>query len=182
METAKRQGSFMAAIRPGDADRAINHPPAGVFLYLVFGSDSGLVAERIRTILARAVDDPKDPFQLVQIAGDEIAGDPLRLVDEANSIPMFGGRKAIAIDARGKSIVPALELILKAPPVQCTITVEAGALKRDHALRKLFEKEKAAAAIECFPDGPREIGQLIDRELAAQDLTIEPDAKELLLS
>ena len=60
--------------------------------------------------------------------------------------------------------------------------MEAGALKRDHLLRKLFEKERAAAAIECFPDGPREIGLLIDRELATDDLTIEPDAKELLLS
>ena len=172
----------MAAIRPGDVDRAINHPPAGVFLYLVFGTDAGLVGERIRTILSRAVDNPKDPFQLVQMSGDEIAGDPLRLADEANAIPMFGGRKAIAIDAQGKSIVPALELILKAPPALCTITVEAGALKRDHALRKLFEKEKAAVAIECFPDGPREIGQLIDRELAAQNLTIDPEARELLQS
>lgn len=172
----------MAAIRPGDVDRAINHPAPGVFLYLVFGSDAGLVAERARTILRLAVDDPKDPFQLVQMAGDDIAGDPLALVDEANAIPMFGGRKAIAIEAQGKSIVPALELLLKAPPAQCTVTVEAGALKRDHGLRKLFEAERAALAIECFPDGPREIAQLIERELTAHQLTIDPGAKELLMS
>jgi len=67
----------MAAIRPGDVDRAINHPPAGVFLYLVFGTDAGLVGERIRTILSRAVDNPKDPFQLVQMSGDEIAVTPI---------------------------------------------------------------------------------------------------------
>ena len=177
-----RAGAVMTAIRPGDADRAINHPAPGVFLYLVYGADSGLVAERIRTIWTRAVDDPKDPFQLVALPGDEIAADPLRLADEAHAIPMFGGRKAIAVTAQGKSIVAALEMLLKAPPSLCTITVEAGALKRDHALRKLFEQDRAAAAIECFPDGPREISQLIDRELAARQLTIEPEAKELLAS
>ncbi len=172
----------MVAIRSGEADRTINHPPAGAYLYLVFGSDSGLVAERIRTILARAVDDPKDGFQLVRMLGDDVATDPLRLVDEANAVPMFGGRKAIAVEATGRSLVPAAELILKAPPAYCTITFEAGALKRDSPLRKLFERERSALAIECHPDNAREIGQLIDRELAADDLTIAPDAKELLLS
>lgn len=172
----------MSAVRSADADRFINNPPPGVFLYLVFGSDAGLVAERARTILARAVDDPKDPFQLVRLDADSVAGDPLCLADEANGIPMFGGRKAIGFEAGGKSVMPALDPLFKAPPQDCTIVIEAGALKRDHPLRKLCEKEKAAAAIECYPDGPREVAQLIDGELAAADLTIDPDAKELLLS
>jgi DNA polymerase-3 subunit delta len=172
----------MTAIKSGDIDRTIQTPRAGVFLWLVFGADVGLVAERVRAILARAVDDPKDPFQLVAMAGDDVAADPLRLVDEAHAIPMFGGRKAIAIEARGKSIVPALDLLRKAPPTRCVITVEAGALKRDHALRKWFEAESVAAAIECFPDGPREIAALIDREMAAAGLASEPAARDLLVS
>jgi DNA polymerase-3 subunit delta len=172
----------MAAIRSADADRFINHPPAGLFLYLVFGTDAGLVAERIRTILVRAVDDPKDAFQLVRLSGDDVASDPLNLIDEANAIPMFGGRKAIGIESTGKSLVPAIEMLLRAPPRECIVVVEGGALKRDHQLRKLFEKERGAAAIECFPDSARDIAQLIDSELAAADLTIAPEAKELLMS
>ena len=173
----------MVAVRSADADRFINHPPAGVFLYLVFGTDAGLVAERLRTVLARAVDDPKDAFQLVRLSGDEVASDPLKLADEANAVPMFGGgRKAIGIEATGKSLLPALEPLLRAPPRDCVIAVEAGALKRDHLLRKLCESQRAAAAIECHPDGPREMAQLIDGELAASGLSVEPDAKELLLT
>ena len=172
----------MVAVKSADADRFINHPPAGVFLYLVFGTDAGLVAERIRTILTRAVDDPKDAFQLVRLAGDQVASDPLRLIDEANSVPMFGGRKAIGIEATGKSLAPAIDLLLKAPPRDCIVVVEAGGLKRDNALRKVLEKEPRAAAIECYPDSPRALAELIDVELAASDLTIEPEAKELLMS
>ena len=172
----------MASVRSGDADRFINHPPAGVFLYLVFGPDAGLVAERLRTVLVRAVDDPKDAFQLVRMAGDDVASDPLSLADEANAVPMFGGRKAIGIEATGKSLVPALEPLLRAPPRDCVVAIEAGALKRDNPLRKLCETERAAAAIECHADGPRDIAQLIDSELAGNGLTIAPDAKELLAS
>lgn len=172
----------MVAVRSSEADRFINHPPPGVFLYLVFGTDAGLVAERMRTILARAVDDPKDAFQLVRLAGDEVAADPLRLADEANAVPMFGGRKAIGVEATGKSLIPALEPLLRAPPRDCVVAVEGGALKRDHLLRKLCEKERAAAAIECFPDSPRDISHLIDSELAGSDLTIEPDAKDVLMA
>lgn len=174
--------TVMVAVRSADADRFINHPPAGVFLYLVFGTDAGLVAERGSTILSRAVDDPKDPFQLVRLDGDEVASDPLRLVDEANAVPMFGSRKAIGLEPSAKSLMPAVEPLLKLPPRDCVVVIEGGALKRDHLLRKLCEKEKTAAAIECYPDSLREIAQLIDIELAAAELTIEPDAKDLLLS
>lgn len=172
----------MVAVKSADADRFINHPPASTAFYLVFGTDAGLVAERMRTILVRAVDDPRDAFQLVRLSGDDLASDPLRLADEANAVPMFGGRKAIGVEATGKSLLPALEPLFKAPPRDCVIAVEGGALKRDHALRKLFERERTAAAVECYPDTPREIGQLIDREVAAAGLAIEPTARELLLS
>ena len=172
----------MVAVKSADADRFINHPSPDVFLYLVFGTDTGLVAERMRTLLVRAVDDPKDAFQLLRLSGDEIASDPLRLADEANAVPMFGGRKAIGLEATSRNLIPALEPLFKAPPHDCIVAIEAGALKRDHALRKLFERERCAAAIECYPDSPRDLSQLVDRELAASGLTIEPDAKELLLS
>ena len=170
----------MVAVRSSEADRFINHPPNGVFLYLVFGSDAGLVAERSRTILARAVDDPRDGFQLVRMPGDVVASDPLALADEAHAVPMFGGRKAIAIEATARSLLPALEPLLQTPPRDCVLVVEAGGLKRDHQLRKLVEKAAGGAAIECYPDGPRDVAHLIDRELAAAQLSIEPEAKELL--
>ncbi len=172
----------MAAVRSSEADRFINHPPPGVFLYLVFGTDAGLVAERLRTVLVRAVDDPKDAFQLVRMVGDTVASDPLSLADEANAVPMFGGRKAIGIEATGKLLLPAIEPLLRSPPRDCIIAIEAGALKRDNPLRKLCERERVAAAIECHPDGTRDIAQLIDSALAANGLTIAPDAKELLAS
>lgn len=172
----------MVAVKAGDADRFIGRPPPNIFVYLVFGTDAGLVAERARKMIAGSVDDTKDPFQFLRLTGDELAADPLRLADEANTIPMFGGRRAIAIEAQGKSFIAALEPVLAKPPLDCTIVIEAGALKRDAPLRKICEGNARAAAIECFPDKVVDIEKLIDAELRAVHLTIDADAKKLLVS
>jgi DNA polymerase-3 subunit delta len=172
----------MVAVKNGEADRFIAKPAPNIFLYLVFGTDAGLIAERVQKIIAGSIDDLKDPFQFLRISGDELAADPLRLADEANTIPMFGGRRAIAIDAQGKSFVAALEPILAKPPLDCTIVIEAGALKRDAPLRKLCESSPRAAALECYPDSARDVAQLIDSELRADNLGIDADARTLLVS
>jgi DNA polymerase III subunit delta len=173
----------VVAVKNHEAERFLARPATHIFLYLVFGTDAGLVAERARKIIAGAVDDPKDPFQLVRIAGDELAADPLRLADEANTIPLFGGRRAIMIEAQGKAFATALEPLLRAPPPQdCTIVIEAGALKKDAQLRTLCERSKNAAAIQCYPDSAKDIAQLIEAEVFENGLTIAPAAKAFLVS
>ncbi len=172
----------LVAVKNAEADRFIGRPPQNVFLYLVFGPDAGLVSERAKTIAARAVEDPKDPFQLLRLGGDDLAADPLRLADEANTMPLFGGRRAIWIAAQGKAFTAALEPVLHMPPSDCTIVIEAGALKRDAPLRKICEREARAAAIECYPDSAKDLAQLIDSETAAAGLQIDADAKRFLIS
>ena len=172
----------MVAVKSSEADRIIAKPPPNIFAYLIFGTDAGLVAERTRKIIVRSVDDTKDPFQFLRLNGDELASDPLRLADEANTIPMFGGRRAIAIDAQGKNFVAALEPLLAMPPLDCTIVIEAGALKRDAPLRRLCEGDPRAAAIECYPDSAKDVAQLIDTQLRADGLGIDAEAKALLVS
>ncbi len=172
----------MVAVKTHEADRFLARPAPHVFLYLVFGTDAGLAAERARKIIAGAIDDPKDPFQLVRITGDDLAADPARLADEAHTVPLFGGRRAIWIEARGKAFTAAIEPLLGTPPRECTIVIEAGALKKDAPLRMLCERGKNTAAIQCYPDSEKDIGQLIDAGVAEAGLTIAPNAKAFLAS
>jgi DNA polymerase III subunit delta len=172
----------VVAVKSHEADRFLARPAPDIFLYLLFGSDAGLITERAREIVSRSVSDPKDPFQLVRIGGDELAADPERLADEANTIPLFGGSRAIWIEGQGKAFITAIEPVLRVPPRDCTIIIEAGALKKDAPLRSLCERAKCAAAIPCYPDSPKDIAQLIDAEAAAAGLSIAPDAKMFLVS
>jgi DNA polymerase-3 subunit delta len=172
----------MVAVKPNEAERFLSRAAPNIVVYLLFGSDAGLVSERAKKIIARSIDDPKDPFQFLRLSGDDLAADPLRLADEANTLPLFGGRRAIAINAQGRSFVAALESVLAAPPSDCTIVIEAGALKRDAPLRRLCESSAHAAALECTPDSAKDLAQLIDTELRAENLEIDADAKALLVS
>lgn len=170
----------MVAIKSQEADSFLTKLPRHVFLYLVFGSDAGLVSERARHILRQSVEDPGDPFQLVRMRGDDVAIDPLRLLDEANTIALFGGRRAIQIDLGGKQIAPALEMLVLAPPSDCTVIVEGGTIKSDSPLRKLVEREKTTVSIECYPDDAKAIARLIHDTLNAAGLAIDADARDAL--
>ena len=168
----------MVAIKNHEADRFIASPAPHIYLYLVHGTDSGLISERARLLLKNwAASD----MQLVRMSGDEIASDPLLLIDEANSIGLFGGRRAIFISAGSKPFVGALESLAAAPPSDCLIVIEAGSLKKDHALRRLVERLKEAAAIECYPDSARDLERLIDTEVRAANLTIDVEARDALV-
>jgi DNA polymerase-3 subunit delta len=172
----------MVAVKSYEADRFLAHLPGHMFLFLVFGTDAGLISERTRRLVAMAVDDPKDPFQLTRLSGDDLAADPLLLADEVNTIPLFGGRKAVLIEAGGKGFDAAVAPMMNPPPEACLIIIEAGNLKRDAALRKLCERDKNAAAIECYPDSAKDVAHLIDSEMAKAGLAIDPDAKSMLIT
>jgi DNA polymerase-3 subunit delta len=149
---------------------------------LVFGPDAGLVHERAETLVHNAVDDPTDPFLLARIESDELAANTMRLVEEAQTIPMFGGRRAVWVRAGGRhNIAPAVEALLALPALECRIVIEAGDLRRTAPLRSLCEKARQAAAIVCYADDEKALGRLLDRELREGGLTIADDARAMLL-
>lgn len=172
----------MVAIKNREAERFIGAPPAPIFLFLAHGADAGLVRERALRLVEKRVDDRRDPFQCVEMSGDAIAADPLSLLDEANTVPLFGGRRAILVDVGAKSLVPAVEQLLAAPPEDCSVVLAAGALKRDAPLRKLVEAAARGAAIECYPDAEQDLRALIDSSLREAGVAISEEARGLLLS
>ena len=172
----------MVAIKNHEAERFLARDIERYTTFLVFGTDVGLVSERMRRIVKALVDDPADPFQLVRLGPDDLAGDAARLLDEAQTVPLFGGRRAVLVDGTAsKKIDAAIELLLGASNT-CPVVIEAGGLKRDSGLRKLVERVKTAAAIECYPDDERDLARLVDAEAAAAGMTIEPAARTLLVS
>src|ERR1039458_9110255 len=89
----------MVALRGKEIDAFLARPDPGRPIILLYGPDAGLVRERADALLASAVDDPNDPFSLVRLDGDELSAEPSRLVDEALTMPLFGGRRAIRVRA-----------------------------------------------------------------------------------
>ncbi len=170
----------MVALRGKDIDAFLARPDAARPIILLYGPDAGLVRERADALSASAVDDPSDPFSMVRLDGDELSSEPSRLVDEAMTVPLFGGRRAIRIRAGSRSFASGVETLTQMAVKDCRIVIEAGELRPDAPLRKTCERAKTAVAIACYPDGERDLARLIDDELRASKLTIAPDAKSTL--
>ncbi len=171
----------MVAVKAAGVDAFLARPDPKAFCILVYGPDLGLVNERAGTLARAAVDDPDDAFALVKMEGDDIASDPERLLDEAHTIPMFGGRRAIWVRAGGRPINAAVERLLAGPVPEARIVIEAGDLRKGAPLRALCEKSDKAAALPCFADNEGAIARLIDQEITKAGLSIDPDAKKALV-
>ena len=161
----------MVAVKSGNADAFLAKPDRLPDVILIFGEDSGLVSERVRALIGASVDDPDDPFSLVRLDGDEIAADPARLLDEAQTIPLFGGRRAVWVRAGGRNFAAALEAVLALPKSECRVVIEAGDLRRTAPLRAVCERAKNAAAVPCYPDNEAALERLIDGEMRAAGLS-----------
>src|ERR1700710_1561068 len=116
----------MVALRGRDIDTFLRLPDPARPIILLYGPDAGLVRERADALVASAVDDPSDPFSLVRLDGDELAAEPSRLVEEAMTAPLFGGRRAIRVRAGSRSFAGGVDTLGGMPPEGCRIGVEAG--------------------------------------------------------
>jgi DNA polymerase-3 subunit delta len=167
----------MVAIKNHEADRFVATRAEHIWLYVVLGQDPGLISERVRKLAKLWASEAAD---IIQMSGDDIAADPLTLLDEANSMGLFGGRRAIVISPGRKQYASAVEQLAAAPPRDCAVIIEAGDIKKDHALRKLAERMKDGAAIECYPDSKRDVEALISAQASDAKVSIDRDTVSYL--
>jgi DNA polymerase-3 subunit delta len=108
-------GTDMTAIKASDIDRFVAKPDPRMPIVLVYGPDAGLVRERVDALVKASVDDPNDPFAFVRIEGEDLSANPSRLVDEAHTVPLFGGRRAVLVKAGSRNIAASVEPVLASP-------------------------------------------------------------------
>jgi DNA polymerase-3 subunit delta len=172
----------VTALKAADVPRRFSAIEKLPPLILVFGPDRGLVVEtteRITRLFDAAGD---DPFAIVRLDAGTVAADPARLVDEAGTVSLFGGRRLVVVrDGGGRNLSPAVGPLLRRPPEGSVVVVEAGDLKRGVGLRKEVEDDRAAAAVYCPPDDPRDIERVVDEEAGAFGLVVASDARAALV-
>jgi DNA polymerase-3 subunit delta len=176
----------MVAVKAADVDAFVARPDPARRVVLIFGPDAGLVGERVRAILAASVDDVNDPFALARLDGEELTAEPSRLTEEALTMPLFGGRRAVWVKAGSRNIAPAVEALLAdalfaAAAPTCRVVIEAGDLRRNAPLRVVCERAKNAAALPCYADTERDRARLIDEEMRTAGLSLAADARAALI-
>ena len=171
----------MVAVSHRDADNFIVSAPASIDVYLIFGTDIGLVYERSCNILKNLGFEPRDPEQVLRLDGDAVSVDPGLLFDETHTTGLFSSKRSILMRAGTRQILSPVELALSEPSPDCKIVIQAGALRKDAPLRSLVTRARNGAAIECYPDQARDIERLVETELKSAGLKIEAKARNVLV-
>jgi DNA polymerase III subunit delta len=171
----------MVAVKAFDVEGFLARLDPACSTVLVFGPDAGLVSERVNAIIKASVDAPDDPFALARLEAEELAANPSRLVEEAQTLPLFGGRRAVWAKAGTRNVTPAVAALLALPVSPCRVVIEAGDLRRNAPLRILCERAKNAAALPCYADSERDRARVIDEEMRSAGLTLSPQARALLI-
>ncbi|MFV0299079.1 MAG: DNA polymerase III subunit delta [Hyphomicrobiaceae bacterium] len=155
--------------------------PPDIRAFLLFGPDAGLIAERGQ-MLARTIAQRETPAgEILRLEDTDLESDPDRLAVELQTTPMFGGSKIIRTST-GRRMNPAVRSLMDARALAGTLIVEAGDLKREDSLKKLFEKDTTSATIACYPDNDSSLDTLVTEVLGAHGLTILPDARQEVMS
>jgi DNA polymerase-3 subunit delta len=170
----------MVAYKSTGVPRFLKSPNPNCRAALVYGPDAGLVSERGAALADTFARRAGADSEVIRLDDRDFAEDPARLEVELRTRPMFASAKVVRATAGNRLDVPSLKVLL-AEPNETALVVEAGNLRPDSGLRKLFEKLPDAAALPCYAD-ERGLSAVIDQELERAGLTIDRDTKAYLMS
>jgi DNA polymerase III subunit delta len=161
---AARAESFLARIDPS------------LRVLLLFGPDTGLVRERAEKIVSDMVGSPPDPFGYAELGMDDLREAPSRLSDEVRTVGFGVERRLVwlrdATDSAGASVSDVLE----DESGEGFLLLTAGELAARSGLRKTVEGSKMGAALGCYGDEGRGLGEVIKSVFDEAGVNASPDA------
>ena len=168
-------------IEPRNVESFLRKPDPKIRGVVIHGNDDGLIAERAVALAKMVCEDLKDPFRVIDIAGDVLKGDPARLADEFGAMSLMGGRRVIRVRPAGEESAAALENLVAATAGDALVVIEAGNLSPKSTLRALAETESCLAALPCYMDNEGALEGLVEGAARAQGLAVEPDALQWIV-
>jgi len=166
----------------GRVEAFLRRPDPEIRAVLLYGPDAGLVRERADALGRTISPDLRDPFRVADLTGAALAADPARLYDEAAQITLMGGRRLVRVREITDAQSAIIARFLAAPPGDGLVVVEAGDLPARGALRRTFDDAPSGVAIGCYPDGARDLAEVIRESLAAHRITASRDAVDFLVA
>jgi DNA polymerase III subunit delta len=171
----------MVAIKPAQAASFLKSLEPRIVAVLLYGDDAGLASERAKAAANALAARSKPPGEVLRIEDSDLDSDPDRLHTELQTVSMFGGARVVRTSASRKINVNLLKSLLEPGAMTGALVVEAGQLRADEALRKLFDGSSIALAVPCYPDESRDLDTIVKEAFAEAGQAITPEARQLLV-
>lgn len=145
--------------------------PGSCRVVLLYGEDHGMIRDRAAALVRLVAGSTDDPFLVAEL-GREDAG---RLADEANSLPLTGGRRVVRLREATDAAADQVSQILRGA-APALVILEAPGLATRSRLRSVVEAAPDGAAIGCYPEEGRALGETIRAVLGEAGVSIDADA------
>ena len=179
----------MILSKRADVDRFLGNPDPAVRAVVIYGKDRGGVRERADKLAAKLVPNPDDPFDVALLTDVDVDADPARLEGELAALSMMGGRRLVRLkllNERASTDRAAAEALTahaegRLNP-EAVFLIEAGALGRESAVRKIAEKAAEARIIPCYEDEAGDVARMAREALRADGVSLSADAMEVFVA
>jgi DNA polymerase III subunit delta len=168
----------MVLIKAPRVARYVQQPDPEIKGFLLHGTDAGLVRVHGATLCEALQGKLLDKPEVIRFNEDELIADPALLAVEAHTVSMFSPSKLLRARTSGRAANDLAKFPWHQLPGNVRVVIEAGNLKPDAKLRKLFESEKSLAALACHDGGSSEgLVLLIRQEMTAAGLHMKRNAE-----
>ena len=168
-------------LRNKQADDFIKNPSDDIQGILLHGQDSGLINYRTKALVSHYIPNKNDPFLLSTINSTQLNDDPGLLADELGTFALTNDKRVILLDLSSDLKKEQVDCIIESKS-QSILIINSGELKTNSPSRKAFESDKNFIVIPCYNSSNIDIMALLNNKLKDRDLTMQKDAKDLIVA
>ncbi len=172
--TANKVEGFLETLTAADLNGKI---------MLLYGGDQGAVTETTKQLTSLYLGTEYDPLQNIFIEESQLKQTPSLIMDEANSISMFGDKRLLCLRCQNATGVDKYVLpYLTSPASKTLLLIEAASLSPQNKLRKAIENATSGIALPFFSLQAASLDGFIRRFLAQEGYRIESVTCQFLRS
>ena len=170
----------MTVIKPQGFEAAFGSPSGKYKGALLCGPNWDLL-NRLKTRAVKKFASAHPDGEIVRFSDTDLAADTGRLLEELQSVSMFGTDKLVLVDAASSTIHKACIGAVSVGWSDCLLLVTAGDLKKSSPLRKEFEASPDLAVSICFDQSASELLEFATGFMTDLNVSIDREAIELVI-
>jgi len=169
-------------IGPREAKGFLSAPDKSCVAALFYGPDMGLGRERSQLVIKYLLGEKHDPLSILDVSEARLLSDPAMLADELSGVSLLADKRVILIRDAGDKLTKILEGAAELMRPDVYIVVLGDELSSRSSLRAWFDKAPNAAAVACYHDEARDIGELVRETFSKAGITTSSEVVQYLVS